>query len=32
MNTNISLLTIASYKGYLGLTFQQVQIMQQWVY
>lgn len=32
MNTNISLCTTTSCKGYLGLTFQQVQIMQQWVY
>lgn len=32
MNTNVSLRTVTSCKGYLGLTFQQVQIMQQWVY
>lgn len=32
MNTNISLRTTASHKGYLGLTFQQMQIMQQWVH
>lgn len=32
MNTNISLCTTTSCKGYVGLTLQQVQIMQQWVY